>query len=67
MSTVQDHSCGSLLVQEAGGVVTDMNGKPLDFTLGRTLKGNKGVVAAHKDVHAEVIKAVQQAVKESKQ
>ena len=47
-------------------MVTDMNGKPLDFSLGRTLKGNKGVVAAHRDVHAEVIAAVQQAVKESK-
>lgn len=42
-----------------------MNGKPLDFSLGRTLKGNKGVVAAGKDVHAEVIKAVQKAVAES--
>lgn len=52
---------------EAGGVVTDMNGKPLDFSLGRTLRGNKGVVAAHKDVHAAVIAAVQQAVAESKQ
>lgn len=42
-----------------------MHGKPLDFSLGRTLRGNKGVVAAQKEVHAEVIKAVQQAVKES--
>ena len=63
--SVQDHSSGSLLVAEAGGVVSDMNGKPLDFSLGRTLKGNKGVVAAHKDVHQKVIEAVQQAVKES--
>ncbi|GAA5960471.1 hypothetical protein JCM10213_002077, partial [Rhodosporidiobolus nylandii] len=62
-----DHSSGSLLVQEAGGVVSDMNGKPLDFSLGRTLKGNKGVVAAHADWHKQVIEAVQQAVKESKQ
>ncbi|GAA6039417.1 hypothetical protein JCM8097_002847 [Rhodosporidiobolus ruineniae] len=64
---IWDHSSGSLLVQEAGGVVSDMNGKPLDFSLGRTLKGNKGVVAAHRDWHAKVIEAVQQAVSESKQ
>ncbi|KAK4053584.1 3'(2'),5'-bisphosphate nucleotidase [Microbotryomycetes sp. JL221] len=62
---IWDHSSGSLLVAEAGGVVSDMHGKPLDFSLGRTLKGNKGVVAAHKDVHSKVIEAVQQAVKES--
>lgn len=53
-------------MQEAGGVVSDMNGKPLDFSIGRTLKGNKGVVAAPKQWHAKVIEAVQQAVAESK-
>ncbi|CEQ41345.1 SPOSA6832_03068 [Sporobolomyces salmonicolor] len=63
----QDHSSGSLLVAEAGGIVSDMHGKPLDFSLGRTLKGNKGVVAAHRDWHAKVIEAVKQAVEESKQ
>jgi 3'(2'), 5'-bisphosphate nucleotidase len=63
----QDHSSGSLLVEEAGGRVSDMFGAPLDFSLGRTLSGNKGVVAAAKDVHAEVIKAVTQAVKENEE
>ena len=43
-----------------------MNGKPLDFSLGRTLKGNKGVIAAPKAWHAQVIEAVKQAVEESK-
>lgn len=62
----QDHSSGSLLVEEAGGVVSDMNGKPLDFSLGRTLRGNKGVVAAHASIHKEVIAAVQTAISESK-
>ncbi|GAA6008335.1 hypothetical protein JCM11491_004439 [Sporobolomyces phaffii] len=64
---IWDHSSGSLLVAEAGGVVSDMHGDKLDFSVGRTLKRNKGVVAAHRDVHAEVIRAVQQAVAESKQ
>ena len=61
----QDHSSGSLLVEEAGGIVSDMNGKPLDFSLGRTLRGNKGVVAAEKSIHADAIKAVLQAIKEN--
>ncbi|ORY54361.1 hypothetical protein BCR35DRAFT_310342 [Leucosporidium creatinivorum] len=63
---IWDHSSGSLLVEEAGGIVSDMNGKPLDFSIGRTLKGNKGVIAAEKSIHAEVIKAVQQALQEAK-
>ncbi|CAG8439198.1 6539_t:CDS:2 [Diversispora eburnea] len=50
----------SLLIHEAGGVVSDINGKPLDFSLGRTLKNNKGVVVAHSNIHSQVIKAVQQ-------
>lgn len=42
-----------------------MNGLPLDFSIGRTLKGNKGVVAAEKSIHAQVIEAVKQAIEES--
>lgn len=56
---VQDHASGSLLVEEAGGVITDYRGRPLDFGLGRTLGTNYGVVAARKEVHAQVIEAVQ--------
>lgn len=61
----RDHSSGSLLVEEAGGVVSDMHGQPLDFSLGRTLKGNKGVIAAPKAWHGKVIDAVKQAVAET--
>lgn len=60
----RDHSSGSLLVAEAGGLVSDMHGKPLDFSLGRTLRGNKGVIAAPREWHARVIEAVGQAVGE---
>ena len=55
----QDHAPGSLLVEEAGGVITDSRGRPLDFGVGRTLGTNFGVVAARKEVHAQVIEAVQ--------
>lgn len=50
-----------MLVEEAGGVVTDSRGEPLNFGLGRTLGENFGVVAAGKEVHAEVLRAVKQA------
>lgn len=55
---IWDHAAGDLIVREAGGQVTDVNGKRLDFSLGRTLKDNKGVIAAPKDVHSHVIEAV---------
>lgn len=58
----QDHASGSLLIAESGGVCTDMHGKPLDFSKGRTLKDNDGVVAAGKDMHSKVLDAVKQAV-----
>jgi 3'(2'), 5'-bisphosphate nucleotidase len=55
---IWDHAAGDLIVREAGGEVTDTEGKRLDFSHGRTLKENKGVIAAPKSVHAEVIEAV---------
>ncbi|RHZ47634.1 hypothetical protein Glove_575g12 [Diversispora epigaea] len=57
---IWDHASGSLLIHEAGGMISDINGNPLDFSLGRTLKNNKGVVVAHPNIHSQVIKAVQQ-------
>jgi len=44
--------------------VTDSRGQPLDFGLGRTLGENFGIIAAGKDVHAQVLAAVQQGLKE---
>ncbi len=57
---IWDHAAGDLIVREAGGVVTDANGQRLDFSKGRTLKDNKGVVAAPEAIHAKVLGAVQE-------
>lgn len=59
---IWDHASGKLLCTEAGGKVTDCAGRDLDFRLGRTLSGNKGVIVARKDLHGEVIKAVKEAL-----
>lgn len=61
---IWDHAAGYLIVREAGGEVTDASGKPLDFGLGRTLSGNKGVVAAPREVHGEVIRVVKEVLGE---
>ncbi|KAF5319388.1 hypothetical protein D9619_008522 [Psilocybe cf. subviscida] len=63
---IWDHAPGQVLVQEAGGVVTNSRGEPLNFGLGRTLGENFGVIAAGKEVHAQVLKAVQTALAEQK-
>jgi len=55
---IWDHAAGDLIVREAGGQVTDITGKRLDFSKGRTLADNKGVVAAPKDIHPKVLEAV---------
>ncbi|KAK4549568.1 hypothetical protein LTR36_006565 [Oleoguttula mirabilis] len=57
---IWDHAAGDLIVREAGGQVTDTEGKRLDFSHGRTLLQNKGVIAAPRDVHGEVIRAVKE-------
>ena len=63
---IWDHAAGDLIVRESGGIVTDAEGKRLDFGVGRTLKNNKGVVAAPKALHGEVLEVVK-AVLGSKQ
>lgn len=50
-------------MHEAGGKVTDVRGKPLDFSQGRTLKNNSGVIATNGRVHDEVLKVVAQVLK----
>ena len=55
---IWDHAAGALVVEAAGGTVTDMHGEPLDFTHGRLLEENTGVVATNGPVHDEVIDAL---------
>ena len=55
---IWDHAAGWMVVREAGGEVTDVQGRPLDFAQGRTLALNKGVVATNGRVHDRVIEAV---------
>jgi len=55
---IWDHAAGMLIVQEAGGTVTDVDGKPLDFTAGRTLERNRGVIATGGKIHRAVVDAV---------
>ena len=55
---IWDHAAGWAVITEAGGAVTDVRGEPLNFSIGRTLRNNKGVVATNGRIHDEVIAAV---------
>jgi len=52
---IWDHAGGVLLVQEAGGQVTDINGAPADFSKGSTLAVNEGMVVTNGKVHTQVV------------
>lgn len=55
---IWDHAGGVIVVLEAGGRVSDVDGEPLDFSQGATLKRNRGVVATSPDVFDSVGSAV---------
>jgi 3'(2'), 5'-bisphosphate nucleotidase len=57
---IWDHAAGKLVVEAAGGRVTDIKGQPLDFSHGRTLRENRGVVATCGAIHERVIEAIRQ-------
>lgn len=55
---IWDHAGGAIVAEEAGASVTDCLGKKLDFSLGRTLAENKGVIVSAGVDHAELVEAV---------
>jgi len=55
---IWDQAAGLIIVEEAGGKVTDLDGKPLDFSQGRTLKKNRGVCASNGTLHDPALKAL---------
>lgn len=52
---IWDHAAGLLVVEEAGGTVTDMHGAPLDFTQGAKLIKNEGVIVSNGTIHHDVL------------
>ncbi len=56
---IWDHAAGVLIVEEAGGTVTDANGELLDFTHGRELVANRGVIVTNGLLHDRVLEAAQ--------
>lgn len=55
---IWDQAAGSLVVEEAGGRVTDLQGRPLDFSQGTTLAANRGVCVTNGLLHDELLAGI---------
>ncbi len=55
---IWDHAAGCAILSAAGGEITDVDGKPLDFRHGAGLERNRGVVASNGSGHDKLIEAI---------
>ena len=58
VESIWDQAAGTILVTEAGGRVSDLTGRDLDFSRGRQLRENVGVLASNGLLHAAALEAL---------
>jgi len=59
VENIWDHAAGALLIEEAGGRVSDTLGRPLDFSLGAQLSRDvTGIVASNGECHEDLLEAL---------
>lgn len=63
---IWDHAGGALVLQEAGGTVTDIYGKPLDFSQGYELRQNRGVIVTNGQFHDAILATIAQHIGNTK-
>ena len=56
---IWDHAAGCCIACESGAFVTDIFGNVLDFSHGRGLEKNRGVICAPPRVHGRIIEAIE--------
>lgn len=59
---IWDQAAGSIIIEEAGGRVSDIDGEALDFRTGRRLENNRGVVATNGLLHEKMLAALAEIV-----
>ena len=52
---IWDHAAGSLIVMEAGGTISDIKGKRLDFGCGKTLRNNTGILVCLPEIKDQIL------------
>ena len=55
---IWDQAAGSIVLEEAGGKITDLHGKELDFRTGRSLTNNRGILASNGALHGAALQAL---------
>ncbi len=55
VENIWDHAAGSLVVEEAGGKVSDMYGNKLDFATDYKMRNNRGVIVSNGSLHQAVL------------
>jgi 3'(2'), 5'-bisphosphate nucleotidase len=58
VENIWDQAAGYILIEEAGGRVSDLTGRDLDFSRGRHLIGNVGVLASNGRLHEAALEAL---------
>ena len=56
---IWDQAAGSIIIEEAGGKITDLEGNPLDFSRGRLMTNNTGVLATNQLLHEISLKTLE--------
>ncbi|MCK4762101.1 MAG: 3'(2'),5'-bisphosphate nucleotidase [Candidatus Aminicenantes bacterium] len=56
---IWDHAAGSIIVEEAGGEVSDIYGRELDFSTGKTLANNTGIFVSIPSVHKKILEIIE--------
>jgi 3'(2'), 5'-bisphosphate nucleotidase len=56
-----DHAAGLIIVEEAGGQVSDFAGRPLDFSHGARFENNEGIVVSNGHLHQDLLRAIHKA------
>lgn len=57
---IWDQAAGSIVLEEAGGKISDLDGRPLDFSQGRSMEKNRGILATNGFLHEAALKALRQ-------
>lgn len=61
IENIWDHAAGACIIEAAGGKVSDLDGNPLDFSLGASLGAEvTGIVATNGQLHDDVLSALQE-------
>ncbi len=55
---IWDHATGIIVVEEAGGKVTDAEGRLLDFLQGRRMTANRGILATNGELHPHMLESI---------